>query len=127
MRKNPVLLYSPAVVRIDVFDAAKYLVDIFLESSLEPFNNNTLYTDFTTELEVLLTPWKVKIARLLVDDDRYKLFFNHNTCSYILNSREIYKQFQNVNGIVLFYLQKYCHNIRIKRHNRSIHIRPQYK
>ena len=66
-----VIRYSPSVVRIDVFNAGKYLVDIFLESSLEPFNNQTLYNDFITELEALLTPWKVKIGRLLVDDERF--------------------------------------------------------
>ena len=46
-------------------------MDIYLEASLEPFHNDTLYNDFVTELEVLLTPWVIKIARLLVDDDRF--------------------------------------------------------
>ena len=46
-------------------------MDIYLETSLEPFHNDTLYNNFVTELEVLLTPWVIKIARLLVDDDRF--------------------------------------------------------
>ena len=46
-------------------------MDIYLETSLEPFDNHTLYNDFVTQLEVLLTPWTIKIARLLADDERF--------------------------------------------------------
>ena len=69
-----------------MFDASKYLVDIYLESSLEPFNNETLYNDFQNKLDIILQPWKTKIARLLVDEDKFV-----STITIILNNISLTK------------------------------------